>query len=142
MFTPEAGKVSERAGETTLASQLSPSAPGAECLASVKSPSCLALALLCYQTAFATSASAAATVVDQFGQNDRKLFRADMFCAPARKTPLFKPIPVPPGADHLTCYHTEGRSINAIRPIINQLEQTRFRGLTPRYFCMPTYKKG
>jgi hypothetical protein len=97
---------------------------------------------MCYQTTLATSATGAATVIDQFGQNDRRFFRADMFCAPARKKPFFKERPVPAGADHLTCYHTEGASINAIRSIYNQLEQTRIRGLTPRYFCMPTYKKG
>jgi hypothetical protein len=97
---------------------------------------------MCYQTQFATARSAAATVVDQFGQNDRKFLRADMICAPARKKPMFKPIQVPGPADHLMCYHTEGASINAVRDVMNQLERSRFKGLTPRYFCLPTFKKG
>ena len=97
---------------------------------------------MCYQTKFTTAASSAATVVDQFGQTDRKFFRADLFCAPAKKKPFFKPIKVPPNADHLTCYHTEGASIKAARKIIDQLEQSSFEGLTPRYFCMPTFKAG
>ena len=97
---------------------------------------------MCYTTQFAPSGSGAATVVDQFGQTDRKFYRADMFCAPAQKKPFFKPIRVPANADHLTCYHTEGASINAARKIIDQLEQSSFKGLTPKYFCLPTYKAG
>jgi hypothetical protein len=97
---------------------------------------------MCYQTTFATAASAAARVTDQFGSTTRKFFRADMFCAPAKKLPMgFKPRPVPAGADHLTCYHTEGASIAQSRKIMNQLETTAFKGLIPRYFCLPTFKQ-
>jgi hypothetical protein len=97
---------------------------------------------MCYQTAFATSAAAAATVTDQFGRTARKFFKADMFCAPAKKIPIsFKPRQIPGNADHLTCYHTEGAPIAQTRRIINQLEASAFRGLTPRYFCLPTFKQ-
>jgi hypothetical protein len=96
---------------------------------------------MCYQTQYATAASGAGHVTDQFGATDRKFFRADMFCAPAKKIPLgFHPLQVPGAANHLTCYHTEGAAINASRTIVNQLEKTRFKGLTPRYFCLPTFK--
>jgi hypothetical protein len=97
---------------------------------------------MCYQTQFATSRSASAAVADQFGVAQREFFRADMFCVPARKKPNFKPQPIPGPADHLTCYHTEGKAVNAARKIFNQLEETAFRGLTPRYFCLPTFKAG
>lgn len=97
---------------------------------------------MCYQTTFATSASAAATVSDQFGSTARKFFRADMFCAPAKKVPLgFHPRQIPANANHLTCYHTEGASIAQSRRIMNQLETTAFKGLIPRYFCLPTFKQ-
>ena len=65
-----------------------------------------------------------------------------MICAPARKKPFFKPIQVPGPADHLLRYHVEGAAINASRAVANQFERSQFRGLTPRYFCMPTFKKG
>ncbi len=97
---------------------------------------------MCYQTKLSTAAVAGATVGDQFGTTDRKLYRADMFCAPAKKKPFFKPLGVPGNADHLTCYHTDGAFINAARKIFDQLEATQFNGLTPRYFCMPTFKQG
>jgi hypothetical protein len=98
---------------------------------------------MCYQTTFATHASAAANVTDQFGTTARKFFQADMFCAPAKKVPIsFHPRQVPANADHLTCYHTEGAPIAQTRRIINQLEVSAFKGLTPRYFCLPTYKQG
>ncbi|GEM_PF-7065512 len=97
---------------------------------------------MCYQTTFATSASAAATVSDQFGSTARKFFRADMFCAPAKKVPLgFKPRQIPANANHLTCYHTEGATLAQSRKIMNQLETTAFKGLIPRYFCLPTFKQ-
>ena len=97
---------------------------------------------MCYQTQFATSASAAAQVTDQFGTTGRKFFRADMFCAPAKKKPIsFHPRQVPGNADHLTCYHTEGAPIAQTRKILNQLEVTAFKGLAPRYFCLPTFKQ-
>ena len=59
---------------------------------------------------------------DQFGTLRRELYRADMFCAPATKRPGFKPLKVPLGANHLTCYHTDGATINATRRIADQLE--------------------
>jgi hypothetical protein len=97
---------------------------------------------MCYQTTFATSAAAAAQVSDQFGSTARKFFRADMFCAPAKKKPLgFHPRQIPANADHLTCYHTEGATLAQTRKIMNQLEVTAFKGLTPRYFCLPTFKQ-
>ena len=97
---------------------------------------------MCYQTTFATSAVAAARIADQFGSTTRKFFRADMFCAPAKKMPLgFHPRQIPGNADHLTCYHTEGAPIAQTRKIMNQLETTAFKGLTPKYFCLPTFKQ-
>jgi hypothetical protein len=97
---------------------------------------------MCYQTTFATSAAAAAQVSDQFGSTARKFFRADMFCAPAKKKPLgFRPRQIPANADHLTCYHTEGATLAQTRKIMNQLEVTAFKGLTPKYFCLPTFKQ-
>jgi hypothetical protein len=97
---------------------------------------------MCYQTTFATHAAAAAQVSDQFGSTARKFFQADMFCAPAKKMPLgFKPRQIPANANHLTCYHTEGAPIAQSRKIMNQLETTAFKGLTPRYFCLPTFKQ-
>ena len=97
---------------------------------------------MCYQTTFATSAVAAAQIADQFGSTARKFYRADMFCAPAKKMPRFKPMQVPGPTNHLMCYRTAGAPINAARKIANQLEQTSFKGLTPAYFCMPTFKQG
>jgi hypothetical protein len=97
---------------------------------------------MCYQTTLATNASAAAKVSDQFGSTARKFFRADMFCAPAKKAPIdFHPRAVPANANHLTCYHTEGATLAQSRKIMNQLESTAFKGLTPRYFCLPTFKQ-
>ena len=97
---------------------------------------------MCYQTTFATAASAAAQVTDQFGSTARKFFRADMFCAPAKKMPLgFRPRQIPANANHLTCYHTEGAPIAQSRKIMNQLETSAFKGLIPRYFCLPTFKQ-
>ncbi len=95
---------------------------------------------MCYQTQFVTHAVAPAQITDQFGTANRQFFRADMLCAPARKIPHFKPQQIPGPADHLICYHTEGKAINAARKVFNQLEETAFRGLTPRYFCLPTFK--
>jgi hypothetical protein len=96
---------------------------------------------MCYRTQFGTSAVATALVSDQFGSVKRQFYRADMFCAPAKKQPIsFKRIKVPGNTDHIMCYRTEGAAVNASRKIANQLEQTYFKGLTPTYFCMPTYK--
>ncbi len=97
---------------------------------------------MCYQTQFATHAVAVAQVADQFGSAPRQFFRADMFCAPAKKAPHFKPIQVPGPPNHLMCYHTQGAPINAARKVANQLEQTSFQGLRPVYFCLPTFKAG
>jgi len=96
---------------------------------------------MCYQTQFATSAVAQAEVQDQFGQTNLQFYRANMFCAPAIKKPInFKPLKVPGNADHLMCYRTQSKPINASRTVVNQLEKTAFRGLTPAYFCLPTWK--
>lgn len=95
---------------------------------------------MCYQTQLATAKSASAIINDQFGTHLRKLSRADMFCAPATKRPGFKPLKVPLGANHLTCYRTDGAMIDATRRIVDQLELTSFKGLRPRYLCMPTFK--
>jgi hypothetical protein len=97
---------------------------------------------MCYQTQFATHAVALAQISDQFGTANRQFFRADMFCAPAKKVPHFKPMQVPGPANHLMCYHTLGNPVNAARKIANQLEQTSFTGLKPVYFCLPTFKAG
>ncbi|GAC1659170.1 MAG: hypothetical protein NVS4B3_27110 [Gemmatimonadaceae bacterium] len=40
---------------------------------------------MCYQTTFETSAVAAAQITDQFGSASRKFYRANIFCAPAKK---------------------------------------------------------
>ena len=96
---------------------------------------------MCYKTQFGTAAVATALVTDQFGAAKRQFYRADMFCAPAKKQPIsFKPMKVPGNPDHIMCYRTEGAAVNASRKIANQLEQTYFKGLQPSYFCMPTYK--
>ena len=95
---------------------------------------------MCYQTQFATHAVAPAQITDQFGTANRQFFRADMLCAPAKKIPHFKPLPIPGPADHLMCYHTQGTPVNAARKIANQLERTSFTGLRPVYFCLPTFK--
>ena len=96
---------------------------------------------LCYRTKVATSASAAANVTDQFGSRDIKFYQADMLCTPTKKIPRsFHPIKVAGNQDHLLCYHTQAPAVNAARKLANQLENTAFQGLTPTYFCMPTFK--
>ena len=98
---------------------------------------------LCYQAQISPSVSDTVGLVDQFNNFQTTTGSADMFCTPVKKTPLnYKPLKVPPPADHLTCYHIQGPSTNQSRKFTNQFESGGVTVVTPVYLCAPTHKFG
>ena len=96
----------------------------------------------CYQTSVKLDKPAEVVLRDQFGTSKMVLNWADLFCAPVQKRLVSGQPLTPPGpADHLMCYRGEAPAVNQIRPFINQLQRGEVRVLTPRYLCVPTWKR-
>jgi hypothetical protein len=96
----------------------------------------------CYQTSVKLEKPAEVVLRDQFGTSKMVLNFADLFCAPVEKRLVnAKPLPVPGPADHLMCYRGEAPAVSQTRPFINQLQRGEVRVLTPRYLCVPTWKR-
>ncbi|MDB5029187.1 MAG: hypothetical protein JWO66_2876 [Candidatus Eremiobacteraeota bacterium] len=97
----------------------------------------------CYQTAVRLQKPANVVLRDQFGDSKMSLTAADLFCAPVKKKLVgANPIPLPGPGDHLLCYRGEAPAVNQVRPIVNQLQRTEIKITSPRYLCVPTWKKG
>ena len=82
-------------------------------------------------------------LVDQFQQIQTQVGPSELFCTPVMKTlpPGVGPLPVPPPADHLTCYAISGPPINHLVLAENQLQRQKLPLGTPSLLCVPTHKK-
>jgi hypothetical protein len=96
----------------------------------------------CYTTEVRLEKPARVLLRDQFGTMPMTLTLADLFCAPTMKALVdAKPLTPPGPTDHLLCYRGEGKPVNQARPFMNQLQRGEIRVLTPRYLCVPTWKR-
>jgi hypothetical protein len=68
---------------------------------------------------------------------------SELFCTPVMKKlqPGVSPLPVPPPADHLTCYAITGPATNHLVLAENQLQRQQLQLGTPALLCVPTHKK-
>lgn len=96
---------------------------------------------LCYQVTVSPPVSPTVKLTDQFQTFTTQLAPADLFCTPVKKKLLTgHPLPVPPPADHLTCYPLQGPNPNMNKMIFNQLEQGQVMVGVPIRLCVPTHK--
>jgi hypothetical protein len=82
-------------------------------------------------------------LTDQFQQITTQVGPSELFCTPVMKKlqPGVSPLPVPPPADHLTCYAITGPATNHLVLAENQLQRQQLQLGTPALLCVPTHKK-
>jgi hypothetical protein len=80
---------------------------------------------------------------DQFNSFQTQLGPAVLFCTPVQKhlQPGVAPLPVPPPADHLTCYLLQGPPANKRVQALHQLDRPILTIAQPQLLCVPTHKK-
>jgi hypothetical protein len=97
----------------------------------------------CYKAAVNPAVQAQVDLKDQFQEFQTPVGPSDLFCTPVTKTLLTgHPLRVPRPADHLTCYHIDGPTIQQQRNFINQLQRGTVQFGSPAYLCVPTHKFG
>lgn len=79
---------------------------------------------------------------DQFQQYTTQVGPAVLFCTPVTKMlqPGVRGLPVPPPADHLTCYAITGPAVNRRIHALNQLQRLPLTVKDPALLCVPTHK--
>jgi hypothetical protein len=82
-------------------------------------------------------------LTDQFQMIQTKVGPSELFCTPVMKKLQqgVHPLPVPPPANHLTCYAIMGPTINHVVLASNQLQKQQLQLGTPALLCVPTNKK-
>ena len=98
----------------------------------------------CYTSTFQGKFNGALVqLTDQFQQYQTNVGRAELFCTPVTKKVISGPnMPVPPPADHLTCYPIKGPSLLQTRPFANQFDTGQVTVGNPSLLCLPTHKTG
>ena len=98
----------------------------------------------CYTAKFGMAPQALVQLTDQFQTYRTNIAQPEFFCTPVTKRVISgHNCPVPPPADHLTCYMVAGPTIQQQRPYANQFVQRDNVVVgTPSLLCLPTHKTG
>ena len=82
-------------------------------------------------------------LTDQFQTYQTQVGPSELFCTPVMKMLQHgvHGLPVPPPANHLTCYAISGPPVNHVVLASNQLQHQQLQLGTPALLCVPTHKK-